>query len=133
MGHRHRNQQCACALINQLQRRDFIALLGGTAAAWPVSVRAQQPTMALVGLLAGQHLNDRQLDAVRQGLKEAGYIEGRNGTRASPHSSRFCSSMRRGTSRKPSASKFVQPLTTSSTVVCNGIKKDQQLQEYSPR
>jgi len=65
-------------LINQLQRRDFITLLGGTAAAWPVGVRAQQPTMALVGLLAGQQLNDRQLDAVRQGLKEAGYIEGRN-------------------------------------------------------
>jgi hypothetical protein len=41
-------------LINQLQRRDFITLLGGTAAAWPVGVRAQQPTMALVGLLAGQ-------------------------------------------------------------------------------
>src|SRR5262249_36868449 len=78
MGHRHRNQQCACALINQLQRRDFITLLGSTAAAWPVGVRAQQPTMALVGLLAGQQLNDRQLDAVRQGLKEAGYIEGRN-------------------------------------------------------
>ena len=61
-----------------LQRREFITLLSGAAATWPVSVRAQQPTMALVGLLAGQQLDDRRLDAVRQGLKEAGYIEGCN-------------------------------------------------------
>ena len=61
-----------------MQRREFITLPSGAAATWPVSVRAQQPTMALVGLLAGQQLDDRRLDAVRQGLKEAGYIEGCN-------------------------------------------------------
>ena len=61
-----------------MQRREFITLPSGAAATWPVSVRAQQPTMALVGLLAGQQLDDRRSDAVRQGLKEAGYIEGCN-------------------------------------------------------
>jgi putative ABC transport system substrate-binding protein len=60
-----------------MRRRAFIALVGGMAA-WPLAVRAQQPTMALVGLLGTAQLDDRQIDAVRQGLKNAGYIEGRN-------------------------------------------------------
>ena len=60
-----------------MRRRAFIALVGGMAA-WPLAVRAQQPTMALVGLLGTAQLDDRQIDAVRQGLKHAGYIEGRN-------------------------------------------------------
>jgi putative ABC transport system substrate-binding protein len=58
-------------------RREFISLLGG-AAAWPVTAHAQQPAMALIGLLSGTHQDDRWLSAIRQGLKEAGYIEGRN-------------------------------------------------------
>jgi ABC-type uncharacterized transport system substrate-binding protein len=61
-----------------MKRRDFITLLGGAAATWPLGAGAQQAPMALVGLLEGSHLDDRQLEAVRQGLKEAGYIEGRN-------------------------------------------------------
>jgi putative ABC transport system substrate-binding protein len=60
-----------------MERRDFITLLGG-AAAWPLAARAQQSTMALVGLLSGALVYDYQLRALRQGLKEAGYIEGRN-------------------------------------------------------
>ena len=60
-----------------MRRRDFIALVGGVAA-WPLAVRAQQPAMALVGLLSSAQLDDRQIDAIRQGLKHAGYIEGRN-------------------------------------------------------
>jgi ABC-type uncharacterized transport system substrate-binding protein len=60
-----------------VKRRDFIALLGG-ACAWPLAARAQQQGVALVGLLEGSRLDDRLLEAVRQGLKEAGYIEGRN-------------------------------------------------------
>ena len=60
-----------------MKRRAFIALLGGTAA-WPLAARAQQPAMAFVGLLSGGQLDDRLIDAVRQGLKDGGYIEGRN-------------------------------------------------------
>jgi ABC-type uncharacterized transport system substrate-binding protein len=60
-----------------MKRREFITLLGG-AAAWPLAARAQQQGLALVGLLVGSRLDDRELEAVRQGLKEAGYIEGRN-------------------------------------------------------
>jgi hypothetical protein len=61
-----------------MKRREFILLLGCAAAAWPVAARAQQSTMALVGLLSGALVYDYQLRALRQGLKEAGYIEGRN-------------------------------------------------------
>jgi ABC-type uncharacterized transport system substrate-binding protein len=43
-----------------------------------VAARAQQAGVALVGLLSGGQLDDRLIDAVRQGLKEAGYIEGRD-------------------------------------------------------
>jgi putative tryptophan/tyrosine transport system substrate-binding protein len=60
-----------------MRRRGFIALVGGVAA-WPLAVRAQQPAMALVGLLSTAQLDDRQIDAIRQGLRHAGYIEGRN-------------------------------------------------------
>jgi len=60
-----------------LRRRAFITLVGG-AAAWPLAARAQHPVIALVGLLSSAQLDDRQVGAIRQGLKDAGYIEGRN-------------------------------------------------------
>src|SRR5262249_10169885 len=59
-------------------RREVITALGSAAAAWPLAARAQQPGVALIGLLAGTQLDDRMLSAIRQGLKEAGYVEGRN-------------------------------------------------------
>ena len=64
-----------------MRRGEFITLLGGAAAAWPVAVPAQQqPTMPLVGFLGTQSADqvEDQLRALRQGLSEIGSIDGRN-------------------------------------------------------
>ena len=59
-----------------MRRRDFIALLG-SGAAFPLVARAQQPT-AVMGLLTSTNLADWTMTAIRAGLYEAGYVEGRN-------------------------------------------------------
>src|SRR5262245_18474261 len=61
-----------------IRRREFITVLGGAAAAWPRAARAQQRTQLIIGYLSGEKGGDFLTVPFRQGLKDAGYIEGQN-------------------------------------------------------
>src|SRR4051812_670096 len=63
-----------------MRRREFISLLGGAAAGWPVVARAQQPAMPMIAFLHSEGLGDtaRRVTAFRQGLNETDHIEGQN-------------------------------------------------------
>jgi putative ABC transport system substrate-binding protein len=65
-----------------MRRRDFIALVGGTAATWPMTARAQQPVLPVVAFLHGgaPETSAHYAASFRKGLSETGYFEGQNVT-----------------------------------------------------
>ena len=68
------------ASVKAMRRGDFIKVIVGSAAAWPLAALAQQPAVPVVGFLSGSSLKSvfNEITAFQDGLKEAGFLDGRN-------------------------------------------------------
>jgi putative ABC transport system substrate-binding protein len=68
--------------MSGMGRREFITLLGGAAAAWPVAAIGQQPVVPVIGFMSARSPGDSEhlVEAFRQGLKGSGLLEGQNVT-----------------------------------------------------
>src|SRR5580692_3351865 len=80
---KHWFEQLRCCLLNlgaDMRRREFLGVVGGTAASWPIASRAQQPALPVIGFLnsASPAQYARMVTAFRQGLNDAGYVDGQN-------------------------------------------------------
>src|SRR5262245_34760702 len=66
-------------MASYIGRRKFLATLGG-AAAWPLAARGQQPAVPVIGFIGGSSAENsvKRLEAFRKGLRETGYVEGRD-------------------------------------------------------
>jgi putative tryptophan/tyrosine transport system substrate-binding protein len=64
--------------INDLKRREFVALLGSAAAAWPTVARGQERRLPVIGLLSGFAAGTSFVENFHRGLKESGFVEGQN-------------------------------------------------------
>ena len=61
-----------------MRRRDLLAMLGGVAVVWPLGTRAQQASLPVIGLVSAGAPEEPRIAAFRQGLGEAGYVDGKN-------------------------------------------------------